>query len=84
MTMRGTPAQDGSSNECQPNRCNPPCLEVAYAHTPNRDAMLQALRVVLELPRMPIVLYDENERTEDKSLNDSAQRERPDLAIYAK
>ncbi len=82
MTIRGTPAQDGGFNEWQSNYCNPPSLEVAYAHTPNRDAMLQALRVVLGLPVMPIALYDENKRREAESLYYINQSKRPNNLLF--
>jgi hypothetical protein len=33
-------------------------LEIQRAHSPNNDAMLQALRVVLEMPLKPISLKE--------------------------
>jgi hypothetical protein len=57
-------------------------LEIERLYAPDRDAMLAALRVVLDLPRVPITLKDGYEKTGVKSLNDSPQGERPSLAIY--
>ena len=48
----GSPGQQTKSPK-------PPAVEIKRTFVPNRDAMLQALRVVLGMPRLPIVLKDE-------------------------
>jgi hypothetical protein len=53
-------------------------------YKPDRNAMLTSLRVVLNLPRVPVSLRDGNQMTGAKSLNDSVEGERPNLAISAK
>jgi len=50
-------------------------LETERSYTPDRKAMLAALGIVLDQPKIPIVLKDKDERTGAKSLNDSARRE---------
>ena len=57
-------------------------LEVERWYVPQHIAMLQSLRVVLGMSRMPITLNEESEAPVIS--NDSAQGERPNLAIYAK
>ena len=50
-------------------------LETERFFEPDRKAMLAAMRIVLDQPKMLIVLKNKDERTWAKSLNDSAWRE---------
>lgn len=50
-------------------------LETERLYAPDRKAMLAAMRIVMNQPKMLIELKDKDERPWAKSLNDSAQRE---------